>query len=1252
MRRSMSGGSTADATMMTESAPGNVFAAIEKLKASLVEDDEAQHISVEHEHSIGLHKASFKSALNRLERCIKVSPNFDNGGLDCSVFSVPDGGDTSVGNTDAIALSNRRKLNKLGSEVHAAHGLGIWRAMNTSQDQYLATQGLLTSAIRDSVVALLAEMPGGLMTETAPSSTSSPNLNPGILVWPDAYLARQSVVRHALASRYGSCKKTPISATMAGAPLVILVEEHDDMSRLNAESGELESQSRSFQEWQAATLGMAILTTVLVDSHEQAGVALDAHLSRETARANLSPVLVVLRIESNSTMSAGILDLRSVCDFHNAHIHLEGPGLCAVSQAKESPQRAQTLEAVQSFSLDPAAWFGIQSCAIATLHQNGVDLRNEHDIPGLDCLSGPSLGPIAGLWMFLTRMGLLQIRSLVSDAIQLSDDFVDAISSVPNLETVRCGFGSTLKISYVMSRSDRLLRKYKAKEQVSKINKSVFCDAKEQCSALRMTLCHQNGRDWIVFSPPKLLASGTLWTPGVEQVHQVVDKMILATSKYEMSVVGSPAFAHKFGGLVDFQMVDESEAGLMHMFCYGAFRIVPEELSRNWREYPEDVDIVCQLTANMASTLANKLGEIRLSLSSKHRSRSNTRIPAVPGNYKANKSKTRSGPEDLPFEFFLHADNDNGAPDFLTVEVRELREPTHAVQEASLAADVVLSAAESVCNEWRKSIGAAIRPSSLANVRGLDCFAQKNQNSFAARSSLPREQLPLREQGTTKSPAEDKYSKMSSEDDYESAEDEYAPFHNIARPDKKADILRSQEDGAALARSHIFGGGSTRESSERSRKGRQSRSNKKSSGKGRDESSEDDQSSNDSRETYNRRGGDRGRDSDKSDDSEKSGGSESGSNRADGSESDPEASDGSESDDEGEVDTAPPTPRRGLMGWLRGDATEESASKNQRSGSRLKARDSGSESESSEGGKPRRRHDGYSTHSDDSDSQVYASKADRSDSEYVSEKEEMDQDESDGEFDKNEKLVSNASPQSTTRRFGFNWLSQKVLPEQAGVRGGASDAESAYSHNTSRSSARSVSLQSEDSDYESEPDRMNTRSSKLARASSKKSYYSSESARDESRSESDDSEDRSRAYSRRSGGSRRSHDSRISGGRHVAESAAPKRTGVLEWITGVRATEPPQEKKHARRPSSNGSFSSSSSERNEDESDRGALQRERDTQKTRTRRPREESRSSGSVLSWFSGKPAEKQTTRAPKRGSGGRPSDRGNSAHARRTRR
>ena len=92
------------------------------------------------------------------------------------------------------------------------------------------------------------------------------------------------------------------------------------MSRLNAESGELESQSRSFQEWHAATLGMEILTTVSVDSHEQYGVALDAHLSRETARANLSPVLVLLRMGSNSTMSAGILDLRSACDFHNAHI--------------------------------------------------------------------------------------------------------------------------------------------------------------------------------------------------------------------------------------------------------------------------------------------------------------------------------------------------------------------------------------------------------------------------------------------------------------------------------------------------------------------------------------------------------------------------------------------------------------------------------------------------------------------------------------------------------------------------------------------------------------------------------------------------------------------------------------------------------------------------------------------------------------------------------------------------------------------
>lgn len=1259
---SMSAGSTAGPTMMTaESGAGAIFSAIEDVKASLLEPADKQPLAIGEEPSIRAQKSSFKASLRRLERCANAAPA-DGSAADRSLLlSLPDGGDRMVGSTDAVALSSRRKLARLGDEVHATHGLGVWRAMNAESEEYSATQGLLCGAVGEAVGLLLSETPTG--SAEGDHQADRLRTDRDVLVWPDAYTARQSVVRHALAARYGSCENSPLSATMAGPPVVILVEEQDssDIGMSLDGEGYMESQSKLFQDWRAATLGMTLLSTVLVESHEQIAVAVDAHVAREAARANLAPVLVVLRVEDNSTLSAGLSDLRNVCDFYNAQLHIEGPGLCAVAHSRESRQAVQslqTLDSAQSFSLDPAAWFGIPCCAVVTLLQSkggGREGKDVQTIPGLNCLPSLSLGPIAGLWMFLTRMGLAQIRSLVSQTVQLSGDFVHAISSFPNLETRRCGFESTLKISYVMSRSDRLLRKYKAKEQVSKINRCIFDDAIEQCSTLRMTLSYQNDQEWIVFSPAKLLSSGTLWTPGAEAVHQVVDKMIVGTSKYEMSVIGSPVFAHKFGGLPDFHIVDESEAGHMHIFCYGAFRIVPEELSRYWREYAEDVDVVCQLTANMASTLADRLGEIRKSLSPSHTSRRNQKFSSLEGKTKSGKTKSKSAPcpEELPFDFFLHAKNENGAPDFLTVEVRELRDPSHAVEEASLAADIVLSAAEAVCNSWRKSIGAPLRPSSLANVKGLDTFLQlpKYETPAQESASTDRERREGRgiERGALKSEKYSrraKHSELASDDEeYNSAKEDRGLVHDSVRPKTEDGNINYQHDGMKYARSHFFGSGSARTGSER-------QGNRKTSRKRRDESGDDDESSEDSGDKYSRRGGGnrggRGDDSDESEDygtaSEKDSVSE---QDDDDIESDADASSGSESDDEeDDRSNATATPRVGLMGWLKGNTDKEIQSASKPSSSDP-PKGSKMDSESSEEENSLKGGDSYSTHSDESHSQDISADERSEDSESSSdadedEKDENVVDESSSEQESQRKPGPIDKPQAASGRFGFNWLSLKVLPEKPAAGGTAScSADSNYSHSTSHSSSE----HSDGSEFISEPERMTARGTSSGRASSRRSHYLSESGGHETHSEtgeSDDSGDGSR------GGSRTSR----------AESVvAPKKSGVMSWFTGGTATAGPSRKPGSPRHSSSsaGSFSSNSSELDED-SDDVDVQVER--QHRRTGRPaRGESCGSGSVLSWFSGKQPGKQTggkkrEDGPSRNSGTVSADRGNSSRSRRARR
>jgi hypothetical protein len=363
---------------------------------------------------------------------------------------------------------------------------------------------------------------------------------PEVCVWTNVCDARLAVIRESLAARFGYLERAPIFAAMAGPPSVLVlrvssvtvqsVEELDDL--LSDAETEDSAGRKLITDWQRACMGIAVLNVVDVNSGWEVPSVAEACLSSEVSEFNMSPILVVLSTSHDSGLSANIEGLRNACDKFNSRLHIEGPALVIAMQPSSVPNMKAGLALAHSVMLEVAEWFGFSTCGVVTYHhadfvlsciETGSSSGTEQDdasdsgtseievklratagarnlIYGSGAASSFNLGPTLALWYFLSRMGLSRIRSLVELTSQLSDNLYSAVSRTQNLNAFRSGADSNVKLTYVMSRADKLLRKYKARQQVSNINRAIFEDSSDLVGLLTIFFI-QNAASWTIVGP-------------------------------------------------------------------------------------------------------------------------------------------------------------------------------------------------------------------------------------------------------------------------------------------------------------------------------------------------------------------------------------------------------------------------------------------------------------------------------------------------------------------------------------------------------------------------------------------------------------------------------------------------------------------------------------------------------------------------------------------------------------------------------
>lgn len=1246
---------------------------------------------------------------------------------------VPDSDLASVGKTDAAGLAYRRKLKRVGSDVEAAYGLGVWSSMRLAPAGQEVSSARLYKSLSSSLLYLLdgeerecsAAAIGGSASvqseEICPNNSTGNQMgeepsmvesvkgsSPRINIWNSVQDARQGIVRQAIAARFGYIRTAPVAAMMGGAPLIVFVRERMASSELvilsrtktmNDESssgvevnhlvgnapgegvGDTNSEGKGggifnhrddpARAWQIAALGMAVLTTVDADTPEHMTVAVDSHLTKEVERANMAPILVVLYAQHDSTLTAACGDLRAVCDSHNVRLHVEGPSISTVVHPEPPLRTIQLKESAHTLLVDPAAWLGITCCATATYHSAGSILA---DVPNparttspskrtrdgmldgsISMSSSTSLGPTTSLWVFLARVGLFQIRSLVEEACQLSGVFIQVIAAIPNLEAELCGFGSTIKISYVMSRADRLMRKYRAREQVSRVNAALFSEVSESARALLMTLSFQDNQACIMYSPSRLLSSGSFWIPGKSYVHQFIDRLSAATTKYEMSGIGSSVFIKKVSNITDFEIVGEEEAGPGVAFCYGAFRITPEEIRHTWREHESELEVVQNLTGQLAETLAEELE-----------------------TYTSRKSSMyASAKRSLPFEFFLHAENEDKTPDYLTVEIEEYRQSPNVAREAEIAANIVLRAVTNVCQRWRGASGVPLTVQALGNVAGIEGYNPVESHE-PLRCNIEHPQTGFEQ--PAKNENEEFGHCASREDDVEETSLRFHDEKADSELEEDREIFRNEEeevgppvgsrerhrhsdgtgindvyDANAHARSHWFGAGKQAKGSRpsRSQTSRAQQNENYSEDDEDDESDEyenNDSSGDDGANGNGRRGNDEEsgsedpeeeENSDESQDEDEDWGSQSKrrSRRRRHVESEDESEEGAgEEEDEDKEELAssddeymsaenssargpridPGKP--GLLGWLRGKRNVqetrtiegmESAEDEQIEGRHRYVSSEGEEDEVEDGAERRGEYAGR----DESDSG--SGSEDPSDYSHSSASETHERRRRDSNPLRNTshaQQTGNGSP--VPSRFGFNWLSKKLVPTETDSRRNPAERVRAPRSSRRSDSSCEISLRSENSDSLSSSNsrmRDSIGSGGGRRSTPERNYSSSHSLAESERSDEWNEEEGDR-LSGEGSSSQGSMPYETAERRRVVEHRASGNAkgsrGIMGWFSSGKQNETPRAQRTAPGRSRAISLSSGSSDYRP-----RSTSRQRATKRT-TRGPREPSTSS-SLLSWM-----------------------------------
>lgn len=597
------------------------------------------------------------------------------------------------------------------------------------------------------------------------------NLMDNLFFWSSTRQVRQYVFKKAVSDRYGISSLSQAFMERQKVPLIMVVSDVDPEPSFSSfrESGlHADVENKQFSEpsclnvdsWKEASLGLAHVTSIAYNRSDDLMSAIETNLSEERQSVL---ILMVISMNNASTLMNALPKIYSFCRQSNVTVHLEGSSVSFALLQPWDACSAHMVNYCDSALVQLAALFGVRTLCCTSIHtahgrfrghleniydHNGFD-GNDRNVSQSTCpdaeecasvvddprnvdsgdptcpLSDPSeniLGPLLGLWLFVYRVGLAKLRSHVEEMTRVSMDLATRLENLPNFEATFVQRSADVRLSYKLSRFDRNLRKYRARQRVSEINCALFAELTSLATSLKPVLCYYDDQTWIFHSPSSKLVSGGNPLPSAEEIDGLVACLSSGAKRYELASVGAPAFASLLATCADLQLVAPEESGPRQLLAIGVFRVIPSEISENWRTSDDQQRTVQELTTQVVRTACEKMKCCVLA--------EGLHDGNFPSSHLKNLKLRDERSADAPyFEFCTHSEEADEVPLYAIASWTEDCPAPEAVKQAEGAALVIREALICAMQSWRKTTGAAQTLGKLASVAGLDMFHKKKNKA-------------------------------------------------------------------------------------------------------------------------------------------------------------------------------------------------------------------------------------------------------------------------------------------------------------------------------------------------------------------------------------------------------------------------------------------------------------------------------------------------------------------------------------------
>lgn len=432
-------------------------------------------------------------------------------------------------------------------------------------------------------------------------------------VWGSFQRARRHVLQVSLASRYGSAHLAPKATMVAGAPLILYISQRTPASARIVPAGTADRAQSLMEdaarEWADIGMGLCVLETLEVDSASSLRGEVGSRFKDAVWNKGLSPTLIVLHLDADTTLCDGIGVLRAICDGYGSRLHVEGPATAMFLAGREAENLehdvALAASSAHSIVIDVASWFGVRDGSVLS----SVRLPPPPDgqmSPTLDPAFVPPRASAAStypLWFLLEVSSLERRAGVLKSACRYLNDIIDALLEYAHLIQYRLvGCGAYLLLSYAQSDADPALK--------SSLNKAMLAHVSRDKRARRFHLrvVRFDDMDWICFSPLLVLESAEVYADlCAGDVKVLTGLLVAAVKRIEIATAGRAAFMASMKQCADVELLEaEGDVGCEGSLQFGALRVVPLGLAAgngHWQRDKEMCEQVEKFTFALGSVL-------------------------------------------------------------------------------------------------------------------------------------------------------------------------------------------------------------------------------------------------------------------------------------------------------------------------------------------------------------------------------------------------------------------------------------------------------------------------------------------------------------------------------------------------------------------------------------------------------------------------------------------------------------------------